>query len=94
MINNISVPKNVINLSISYTLNPRLRNFNTDFTLGSCLFRSVKLTKNADLDKYKYSGYGIGFDSRSEVLFTNSFGKNAITFGADMCIVIVKIKIS
>ena len=63
MINNISVPKNVINLSISYTLNPKLRNFNTDFTLGSCLFRSVKLTKNADLDKYKYSGYGTGFDS-------------------------------
>ena len=63
MINNISVPKNVINLFISYTLNPKLRNFNIDFTLGSCLFRSVKLTKNADLDKYKSSGYGTGFDS-------------------------------
>ena len=46
---------------------------------------SVKLTRNADLDKYKYSGYGIGFDSRSEFLFTNrSFGKNGIIFGADM----------
>ena len=63
MINDTSVPKNVINLSISFTLNQKLRNFNTDFTLGSCLFRSVKLTKNADLDKYKYSGYDIGFDS-------------------------------
>ena len=44
----------------------QLRNLNTDFALGNCLFGSVKLTKNADLDKYKYSGYGIGFDSRSE----------------------------
>ena len=62
--NNISIPKKVINLSISYTLNPQLTNLNTDF-LGNCLFESLKLTKNADLDKYKYSSYGIGFDSRS-----------------------------
>ena len=64
--NNISIPKKVINLYISYTLGPQLRNLNTDFTLGNFLFGSVKLTKNAALDKYKYSGYGIGFDSRSE----------------------------
>ena len=63
---NISIPKKVINLYISYTLGPQLRNLNTDFTLGNFLFGSVKLTKNAALDKYKYSGYGIGFDSRSE----------------------------
>ena len=43
------------------------------------------LTKNADLDKYKYTGYGIGFDSRSEFLFTDgSYRKNVIIFGADM----------
>ena len=35
--------------------------------------------------KYKYTGYGIGFDSRSEFLFTNgSYGKNVIVFGADL----------
>ena len=28
----------------------------TGFTLGNCLFGAVKLTKNADLDIYKYSG--------------------------------------
>ena len=57
----------------------------TDFRLNNCLFGSVNLTKNADLDKYKYSGYSIGFDSCSEVLFTDrSFGKNVIIFGADM----------
>ena len=33
---------------------------NTDFTLNNCKFRSVKLTKNADPDEYKYSGYGKG----------------------------------
>ena len=53
--NNISIPKKVINLYISYTLGLKLRNLNTEFALGNCLFGSVKLTKNADLDKYKYS---------------------------------------
>ena len=38
-------------------------NLNIDFALGNCLFGSMKLTTNADLDKYKYTGYGIGFDS-------------------------------
>ena len=49
------------------------------------MFGSVKLTKNADLDKYKYTSYSIGFDARSEFLFTDgSYGKNVIIFGADM----------
>ena len=83
--NNISIPKKVINLYISYMLNPWLRNLNTDFTLNNCLFGSVKLTKNADLDKYKYSGYGKGFDSHSECSFTDgSVGRDVIIFGADM----------
>ena len=56
---------------ISCVKNPWLRNLNTDFTLGSCLFGSVKLTKNADPDKYKYRGYGKGFDTRSEFPFTD-----------------------
>ena len=32
--------------------------------LKNCLFEAVTLTKNADIDKYRYSGYGIGFDGR------------------------------
>ena len=36
--------------------------FYTDFTL----FGSVKLTKNFDLDKYKYCSYNIELDSHSE----------------------------
>ena len=42
------------------------RNLNTDFSLNNCLFGFVKLTKEADLDNYKYSGYGIRFDARSK----------------------------
>ena len=53
--NNISIPKKVINLYLSYT-GSQLRNLNTDFTLGNCLFGSVNLTKNGGLDKYKYNG--------------------------------------
>ena len=79
--NNISVPKKVKNLYISSTLDLQLKNLNTDFTLGNCLFGSEKLTKNADPDKYKYTGYGIGFASRSEFLFADgTYGKKMSLF--------------
>ena len=43
------------------------------------------MTKNADIDKYGYSGYGIGFDRRSSFSFpSGGFGQNVIIFGADM----------
>ena len=38
-------------------------------TLENCLFGAVKLTKNADIDKYGYSGYGIGFDRHGRFPF-------------------------
>ena len=34
---------------------------NSDPTIKNYLFDAVGLTKNADIDKYSYSGYGIGF---------------------------------
>ena len=34
-----------------------------DFTLGNALPGAVELVKNAGKSKYKYSGYGIGFDN-------------------------------
>ena len=41
--------------------------------------------KNADIEKYKYSGYGIGFDRRLSFSFPNGgFGQNVLIFGADM----------
>ena len=48
--NNISIPKKVMNLYISYILTPWLRNLSTDFTLNNCLFGSIRPTKNADPD--------------------------------------------
>ena len=66
-------------------LSPWLRNLNTDFTLKNFFIRFVKVTNNADPDKYKYSGYGIGFDSCWEFSFTyRTIRNNAIIFGADM----------
>ena len=59
LINNIPIPNKAISLFISYTLNQQLRHLNTDVTFCKCLFGSVKLTKNANLDKYKHSDYGI-----------------------------------
>ena len=83
--NNVSISKKVINLYISYTLGAQLRNVNTDFTLGNCLFVTVKLTKSVDLDKYKHSGYDVGLDLRSNFLLPDgSYGKNVIVFGADI----------
>ena len=62
-----------------------VKKFKHRFCIKKFLFGSVKRTKNADPGKYNYSGYGIGFDSRSEFLFTDgSMGKNVIIFGTDM----------
>ena len=49
------------------------------------MFIWCSLTKNADIEKYKYSSYGIGFDRRSSFSFPSSgFGQNMLIFGADM----------
>ena len=43
------------------------------------------MTKNADIDKYKYFGYGIGFNRKSSFSFpSGGFDQNIIIFGADM----------
>ena len=56
-----------------------------DSTFTNCLFGAVNLTKNADIDKYGYSGYGIGFNRKSSVSFPGGrFGQNTIIVGVDM----------
>ena len=43
------------------------------------------MTKNADIDKYKYSGYGIGFNRKVSFSFPSTgLGRNVIIFGVDM----------
>ena len=71
-------------LYITYELDTWSRNLSTDFTLGNCLIGAMKFTKNVDLDKYGYSGYCMGFDSRSQLSWSDgSWGKNVIIFGTD-----------
>ena len=57
----------------------------SDPTLKNCLFGAVTLTKNADIKKYWYSGFGIGFDKRSSFSFPGGgFGQNVLILGVDM----------
>ena len=73
----------VVNIYIVYETTPDTNTSN--IALENCLFGAVKLTKNADVDKYKYSGYGIGFDSRGSFSYpSGGDGRNVIIFGADM----------
>ena len=56
-----------------------------DPTLKICLFGAVTLTKNADIDNYGYSGYGIGFDRTSSFSFSGvGFGQHVLIFGVGM----------
>ena len=46
---------------------------------------AVTLTKNADIDKYGYSGYRIGFDRRESFSFPGGgYEQNLLNFGVDM----------
>ena len=58
----------VVNIYIVYELGAS-SSHNSDPTLKKCLFGAVTLTKNADIDKYGCSGYGIEFDRRSSFSF-------------------------
>ena len=74
----------VENIYIVYELGAS-SSHNNDPTLKHCLLGAVTLTKNADIDKYEYSGYGIGFDRRSSFSFPGGgFDQNVLIFGVDM----------
>ena len=76
--------KKVVNIYIVYKL-AASSSYVSDPTLKNCLFGAVTLTKNSDIEKYKYSGYGIGFDRRSSFSVTGGgLGQNVLIFGADM----------
>ena len=76
--------KKVANIYIVYEL-AASNLHDSDPTIKNCLFGAVTLTKNVDIEKYKYSGYGIGFDRRSSFSFpSGSFGQNVLIFGAYM----------
>ena len=75
----------VVNIYIVYELGASTSHVN-DPTLKNCLSGAVTLTKNADIDKYGYFGYGIGFDRRTTSFSFpgGGFGQNVLIFGEDM----------
>ena len=68
----------VVNIYIVYELGAASSHDN-DPTLENGLFGAVILTKNVDINKYGYSGYGIAFHKISSFSFPGGgFGQNVI----------------
>ena len=60
----------IVNVYIVHELGGSSSNVN-DPTIKICLFCAVILAKNADIDKYRYSGYGIGFGQNIIILLVD-----------------------
>ena len=74
----------IVNIYIVYGISKNC-NISSYPTLKNCFFGAVSLTKTADIDKYKHSGYGIGFDRHG--CFSRPSGgtcKNVVIFGVIM----------
>ena len=75
----------IVNIYIVYEINKKDNTIISDPTLENCLFGAVTLTKQVNIDKYEYSGYGIGFDRKGSFSFSGGgYGQNVIIFGVDM----------
>ena len=74
----------MVNIYTVYEINFWDCGYNDYPTLENPLLVAVKLVKNVDIDKYKYSGYAIGFDRHETFSVANGFGKNVVFFGANM----------
>ena len=73
-----------VNIDIVYEIS---KNYNISNypTLENCLLGAVSLTKNADIDRYKYCGYGTGFDRKEEFSFgSRGFARNSMIFAVDL----------
>ena len=74
-----------MNIYIVYEINKTDNTTSSYPTLENYLFGTVTLAKNADIHKYKYSGYGIGFDRKGSFTYPGTgLGRNVIIFGANM----------
>ena len=74
----------IVNIYIAYELTGSSSD-NNDLTVKNYLFGAVTLTKNGDIGKCGYSGYGVGFDRRGSFPFPGTgLGWNVIVFGVDM----------
>ena len=73
----------IANICIVYVISKNY-NISSYSTLENCLFGTVTLTKNVDIDKYKYYGHGIGFDRHGFFSHPSGWtGRNVIIFGVD-----------
>ena len=52
----------VVNIYIVNELNKNDKTSSNDPILENCFFGGVSMAKHGNIDRYKYSGYGIGFD--------------------------------
>ena len=76
--------RTIVNIYIVYELGAS-NSHSDDPALKSCLFGAVTLTKNDNIDKYRYSCYGTGFDRKTTFSFPGGgSGQNVIIFGVDM----------
>ena len=74
----------MVNIYIVYEVGAS-SSFNDDLTLKNSLFGTVRLIKNADIGKYRYSGFGTGFDRKGSFSFPGTgFGQNVIIFVGNM----------
>ena len=74
----------VVNMYIVYEIS-KSNNISDYSTLENYLFGVVTLTKNADINRYKCSGYWIGFDRRGSFSIPGTgLGRSVILFGVDM----------
>ena len=83
--NDIIAGEPIVNIYMVYKTSPKT--INSNFVSKNCLFGAIKITNttNSDTDKWQYSGYRIGFDSKRE--FTHpggGDGRNVIIFGVDL----------
>ena len=75
----------IVNIYIVYEINKKDNTISSDPTLENCLFGAVTLTKNVNIDRYGYSGYGIGFDRKGSFSFPGGrYGQNVLIFGVDV----------
>ena len=73
-----------MNIYIVYEIEKNV-NISSYPTIENCLFGEVKLTKDVDVNLYKYSGYGIGFNRKGFFShLSGGTGKSVIIFGVDM----------
>ena len=51
----------------------------SDPTLENCLFGAVTQTKNVNIERYGFSGYGIGFDRKGSFSFSGGgYGQSVL----------------